>query len=518
MKYILTLLVIFTGILIFHSGPVTALGQTKSNNEVSASDSGWPRRFTVDGTAFAIYQPQIEEWASNRFTARSAISVTESRGKQLSYGVLWFNARTEIDKANRLVTLNDFEVTKVSLPTVAPDKIVAYQTLLQANAKKKDDVIALDRLLADLSVNQANTDSGTHEVKNDAPQVFFSTKPAILILIDGSPELRPVENTKLQRIINTRVLILQDPSNRQFYLRLMDGWLEAESLTGPWRIADKLPTDITKALEAAVASKQVDLLDGAAAGSAKPKPSLSGAAKENAIPEIHVTTSPAELLQTQGEPQIVPIEGTQLVYVANTENDIFVYTRTQNHYILVAGRWFSSQSMKGPWTHVPAEKLPSDFAKIPPAHLKANVLASVPGTPQAKEALIANSIPQTATIKLSAATLTIKYDGAPRFKRIENTSLQYAVNTATPVIAVNSNSYYAVQNGVWFAANAPTGPWAVATSVPAVIYSIPPSSSVHYVTYVKIYGSTSDVVYVGYTPGYYGTVVSSSGVVVYGTG
>jgi hypothetical protein len=36
---------------------------------------------------------------------------------------------------------------------------------------------------------------------------------------------------------------------------------------------------------------------------------------------------------------------------------------------------------------------------------------------------------------------------------------------------------------------------------------------------VKVYGSTPEVVYVGYTPGYYGTVVSSSTTtVVYGTG
>ena len=72
---------------------------------------------------------------------------------------------------------------------------------------------------------------------------------------------------------------------------------------------------------------------------------------------------------------------------------------------------------------------------------------------------------------------------------------------------------------MWFTAAAPSGPWIVATSVPAAIYSIPPSSSLHYVTYVKVYHSTPDVVYVGYTPGYYGTVVSSSSsTVVYGTG
>jgi len=39
------------------------------------------------------------------------------------------------------------------------------------------------------------------------------------------------------------------------------------------------------------------------------------------------------------------------------------------------------------------------------------------------------------------------------------------------------------------------------------------------VTYVKVYNSTPEVVYVGYTPGYYGTVVSANTTtVVYGTG
>jgi len=38
------------------------------------------------------------------------------------------------------------------------------------------------------------------------------------------------------------------------------------------------------------------------------------------------------------------------------------------------------------------------------------------------------------------------------------------------------------------------------------------------VTYVRVYSSTPSTVFVGYTPGYYGTVMSTDGVVVYGTG
>src|SRR6185295_2109267 len=265
---------------------------------------------------------------------------------------------------------------------------------------------------------------------NDPPQIFFSMKPAILILIDGNPELRPVPDTKLERVINTRVLVLHDQSSRKFYLHLMDGWLEATDVMGPWNPAQDAPGDLKKALAAAAATKQINLLDGANEDPKSPKPSLSEAAKQSTLPQIYVSTAPAELLQTQGEPQINSIEGTQLVYVTNTENDIFVHTATQNHYILIGGRWFTSQSMNGPWQFVPGDKLPGDFAMIPSTHAKANVLVAVAGTSEANEALIANSIPQTATITRNAAKLTVNYDGTPQFKSVENTPLDYAVNTA----------------------------------------------------------------------------------------
>ena len=288
-------------------------------------------------------------------------------------------------------------------------------------------MIALDRLLADMAINHAATDNATYEVRNDPPQVFFSTRPAMLVLIDGKPIFRPLAETRLERVVNTCVLVVRDPVSGKCYLHLMDGWLEAPSPAGPWTIASQTPAELKKALELAAASRQVDLLDGA-------KISLAEAVWQNTVPAIFVSTQPAELLQTQGEPQVAMIEGTDLIYVTNTENDIFVQASTQEHYILLSGRWFKSQSMLGPWQNVPGDKLPVDFAKIPPAHPKASVLASVPGTPQAKEALIANAIPQTATIARNTTSLTVSFDGTPEFKSIESTSLMYAANTSTPVI------------------------------------------------------------------------------------
>jgi hypothetical protein len=235
-------------------------------------------------------------------------------------------------------------------------------------------------------------------------------------------------------------------------------------------------------------------------------------------PALLVSTVPAELIQTEGAANLVPIEGTDLMQVQNSDNALFFYDSNQRYYVLLSGRWFNAKSPEGLWAFVPYRQLPKDFAKIPPTHPKANALVSVPGTPQANEAVIANSIPQTATVQRHEAKLELTYDGAPQFKPIEGTPLLYAINTAVPVIAVDAHTYYSVQNGVWFAASSATGSWVVATSVPAIIYSIPASSPLHYVTYAQVYGSTSDEVYVGYTPGYLGTEICPDHVVVYGTG
>ncbi len=67
--------------------------------------------------------------------------------------------------------------------------------------------------------------------------------------------------------------------------------------------------------------------------------------------------------------------------------------------------------------------------------------AAVAGTPQAKEALIANAIPQVADVKIAEAKIDPpKIDGEPKLAPIEGTSLQYVVNTATPIIQVSPTS------------------------------------------------------------------------------
>ena len=97
-------------------------------------------------------------------------------------------------------------------------------------------------------------------------------------------------------------------------------------------------------------------------------------------------------------------------------------TANNQYYLLISGRWFRAGSLIGPWSYVAGNELPSDFHRIPPSSPAGQVLAAVAGTPQAKEAVIANSIPQTALIpRRGGPTFTPTFDGTPQLRPIEGT-------------------------------------------------------------------------------------------------
>jgi hypothetical protein len=501
--------------------------KTKQSSAAPVADKGWPRTFNSGTDTFTVYQPQVDKWDSNRVYLYSAVEAQNQSKKSSNYGVIWFNARAEVDKLNRTVTLDQVQLTKVNFPT-DPGKNAELTKLLETKLPNATKTVSLDRLMAATDADGAPIK--TVEVKNDPPAIIFSTKSSVLVLIDGPAQLREVQGTHLERVINTKAVLLFENDKKTYYLRVSDWWLQAPGLEGPWTYAKKLPDDMKKAEEYIVSQTGGQTLEtgqsaqqpspnssGQSAQGSAPQPSLKAAGKNAEIPMVYVAFGPTELIETRGDPVFQPIPGTGLEYAENTNGDLF--RLSGEYYVLISGRWFEAKSFVGPWTFVSGSDMSPDFAKIPENSPKATVLASVPGTPQAKEGLIANSIPQTATITRSEAKLTVVYDGEATFVPIEGTSMTYAKNTSVPVIKVSDNNYYCVEAGVWFKAPTPQGPWRVADTIPEEIYTIPPSSPIYYVTYVKVYNSTPDVVYVGYTPGYYGTVVSASTTtVVYGTG
>lgn len=484
-------------------------GYSSSVSATTPNGVTWPLLFYSGNTTWRVFEPQTDSWDGHQLVARSAVSVDAPEYSQPVYGVINFNAITLVDKTARTATLAEVKITGADFPS-QPAQTENYLAMVRQQFPRKQVSLGLDDLEKSLSTVQPPVKAD--QLNNTPPKIVIATRPAVLVYLDGPPVWRPVAGTDLQRVINTRVLMLKDSSGH-YYLHLFDGYVQAASLDGPWTIASA-PSGAASAEQQANSSGETDLLNGTTDASSGAAPSLRTAA----MPQVVVATTPTELITFTGEPEFDSIPGTDLLYAANTSGNVFKSLTDQQNYVLISGRWYRGMSLNGPWSFVPGGQLPRDFANIPDSSPKENVKASVPGTPQAAEALIANSIPQSSAVSRSSQLLNPQIDGPAQLAPIDGTPLFYVKNSSTPIIEVDPQSWYACQNGVWYAGISSNGPWTVATSVPAVIYTIPTTSPLHYLTYVQVYGSTPTAVYEGYTPGYFGTEVASDGTVVYGTG
>jgi hypothetical protein len=471
----------------------------------ASAQQGWPRTIASDGETIQVYQPEVDKWGGGKLQAREAVVITTKGSALAIYGVVWFSARTSVNQDNREVTLYDITVTDASFPSASADETSYVESAKQALANW-NFTIALDRLLADMAITQTEEKAPQDNFSTTPPKIYVRRNPALLILIDGDPVMKKINDTGLMRVINSPAVIVFDPATENYYLQGDTYWMTATNLNGPWSKSNNPPETLVKAVE----EQEEPVPTGAAPTTTPATPTTE------APPEIIVSTEPAELIQLKGEEQFSPIAGTKLLYVTNTDGDLFMSVPDQRFYVLLSGRWFSAPKLDGPWQFVEGSKLPADFARIPPNHPKGEVLASVPGTPQARDAVVSAEVPQTATVDRKEATFTATYDGNPQFKAIEGTDMAYATNSPNYIIRVKEK-YYAVSEGVWFVADDPSGPWEVCDDVPPEIYSIPPNVPVYPVKYVYVYDATPDYVYVGYLPGYFGAYIWD-GVVVYGTG
>jgi hypothetical protein len=389
-----------------------------------------------------------------------------------------------------MVQIESAQITNIKLPGESTDsKLDDYANALEQ--KIGAGGISIPR--SDL---QTSLEAGTQEKKlsqeisNTPPKVIYSTNPAILVLIDGAPQLQRNNEWGLDAVVNTPFTIVKNSDGR-FYLYGGKHWYAAPSATGPYAMVTDVPSKLNSI------AQQVN--DAASKDDGTGKET-----DENTMYKIIVSTEPAELIQSNGEANFAPVQNTDLLYVSNSDDDIFMDTQSQQYYVLISGRWYKSKTLSGNWQYTAADKLPADFAQIPEGSPKDNVLSSVAGTQASQDALQDAEVPQTAKVDRQQAKADVVYDGDPQFEDIDGTDMDYAINTSASVIRWR-NRYYSVDNGIWFEAYSATGPWSVCVNRPYVVSMIPPSYPVYNMKYVYIYDVTPDYVYMGYTPGYLNT-------------
>jgi len=470
-----------------------------------AQDPGWPRQRIENGNILITYQPQVDDWKDFReLDWRMAVSLTPAGGKA-AVGVVEMHGQTIVDNDNDMVLIGNIKIERINFPSLAPSRASQMEQLLRKFLPKSVS-ISLHRLVA--SVPKKEPVSGVR-LKNEPPVIFVSDKPAILLDVDGQPVRASIQKGNLEYVVNTHWPLFFDPQSSMFYLLVDKQWLTAAALEGPWTTAKKLPKDMNMLIREPQWTNLKKFIP--------PPP----AKRNTVVPTVFYSTSPADIILFNGKPAYAQIPGTRLKYATNTTSYFFLYTPTNQYYYLTAGRWFSADSLQGPWTFA-TPNLPADFTHIPRSSPASQVLASVPGTEEAKDAVLLTRVPTTVIVNpaAAAATVKVKYVGPPQFVVIEGTSLYYAKNTPQAVIKAG-NLYYLCFQGIWFVSASPQGPWQTAQSVPQEIYTIPPSSPVYHVTYVTQVTTSDGNVQASYTAGYTGVYVmgvATEVIIVGGTG
>ena len=481
-----------------------------------AQDSGdearWPLQLDATEALIIIYQPQFESYKGNILEARAAVSVTIAGSSEAMFGAMWFEARMSTDLDARTISCLDLKVTAAKFPTLDGAQVEKLSGYLEREVPEWEMIVDLDEFLA--TVDAAEVEEGDAATfNNDPPEMIFSEIPAVLVMIDGDPKLADMEGYNLQYVANTPFFIALDPGSKQYYLRGDNYWYSSGNVMGPWTATEKLPSEVAKVSKAIDEEVAQDKAEQAEGETPEDEPEDAG---DSGPPAIIVRTDSAELVLTDGEPKFAPLEGTQLLYVENTETDILMDLASQTYYLLVSGRWYTAGSLEnGEWKYVEPGKVPADFANIGADTDMGQVLANVPGTMESKEAVLENTIPQTAEVDRKTATTTVTYDGDPQFQTCSD-AVAYAVNTDKAVFLI-AGEYYCCDEAVWYRATGPSGPWQAATAVPPEIQDLPADCPHYNVKYVYIYDTTPETVYVGYTPAYTCSYVSY-GTVVYGTG
>ncbi len=461
----------------------------------------FPQQRSVDGYALTLHAPQVRSWPEfERFTATFAFELTAPGESTPKFGTASLSGATVVDLPTRKVTVTSPRVTDVKFANPVPAE---YTTTVQNAVVRKSLEVPLDIFLAYVA-DEVIAGPPPAGFNTTPPPIFVRSTPTILLFVNGKPVPSTVPSTNLEVIVNANWPTFRDPTGAgTYYLLDRDRWLTSTKLDRGWKAATALPASFANL----PANEEY-----AAAREAVPLQKST-----RAVPQVLYADRPTELIVSDGKPALEAIAGTDgLQWVKNTESPLFKLG--SNWYFLVAGRWFTTANLdSGAWTYT--RELPQSFSTIPRDHARAAVLASVPGTIEARTAALEASLPTKTRVKKgSAPTVEVTYAGDPKFEPIPGTPVARAVNTGYDVL-MYQNRFYLVYAAAWYVADAPTGPWGATADVPAAMYAIPPSSPAYAVTDVKPAKSTDDDdIEFSSTQAYAAGVIVAMGVAYYGTG
>ena len=422
------------------------------------------------------------------------MAIKPTGAKDETFGVVFATARTQVDKVARTVVVRGPEASPRAISRRCPTSGAAYAAELQSEIAGAARTISLDRLEASLAV--AGVKPPAVAVKNNPPQVIVSYSPAILVPIDGAPVLKPVPDDS--RVPARHQHPCADPaaagSSDSFYIHVYDGWLDVDRRSsGPWTQA--LPARRSAWSDASRSEPRQDRHRRPARR--RPEGESEAVARERRADDLHEPGAD-RADRVQGPARFrADRRHAAPVGVEHDERRADQHQRTTTITCCSPGRWFTAAGLTGPWTFVAEQRAAAGFradsAAVARRRRAADGGGHAAGAGSGDREL--DSADGDGAARRTARSSRRTFDGAAAVRaRSRARRSPTSANSSVPVIQVSAERVSMRSSPACGSRAAQlTGPWVVATSVPTVIYTIPPSSPIHYVTYVRIYEATPQV-------------------------
>lgn len=214
-------------------------------------------------------------------------------------------------------------------------------------------------------------------------------------------------------------------------------------------LPDQMPRELTLRLELLTAAPW-----------AAPQEPLSQGRLSVLGPEILVRTTPAVLVQTDGEPVLQPVADFPLEYVVNSASDILRDPKAGTWFLHLEDRWMESKAITGPWKPL-AGPLPVVLTQLPKDFARGHLRQFVPGTPESaarKAPAPAGDAPEILVRSQPAELVLLR--GEPLLTLVPGVKLLSVANTESDLFFhPKAGSFFLLIAGRWFVADDVAGPW-----------------------------------------------------------
>ncbi len=194
--------------------------------------------------------------------------------------------------------------------------------------------------------------------KGKPPTVFYTNKPAEVILFKGEPSYAQIPGTQLSYATNTDADLFVHNTTKDYYYLAAGRWFRSADLKGPWTYSTaELPPDFAKIPEDNPAARvlvSVPRTDEAKDAVLLAQVPTTAVVDPKAAEQAKVTYN--------GKPEFKAIEGTSLEYATNTPDKVIKAGNA--YYLCLQGVWFTSPYPDGPW--LTAKTVPQEIYSIPP--------------------------------------------------------------------------------------------------------------------------------------------------------